>query len=223
MEGRRRFKLMRLSRPGTQIRSVIGTLRPTDLGIAALAVIGTLRPTERRGSIPEAKLPPDVCCFIYGAEGDRTPDLCIANAALSQLSYSPSYREARCVVPTTALRLNVRPRIGGAGVDPKATPAAFQVKPKHNHISNQTTARTLRNGPRASMHIRDAEVTAPALGAAERGRKVCNSEAESRPSLCSQVFLAERRTRRTLVVRSVRHSFPGHVHRALTIRGAVKA
>mgnify|MGYP007049652879 FL=1 len=27
--------------------------------------------------------------FIGGAEGDRTPDLCIANAALSQLSYSP--------------------------------------------------------------------------------------------------------------------------------------
>src|ERR1019366_7728400 len=25
----------------------------------------------------------------HGAEGDRTPDLCIANAALSQLSYSP--------------------------------------------------------------------------------------------------------------------------------------
>ena len=25
-----------------------------------------------------------------GAEGDRTPDLCIANAALSQLSYSPA-------------------------------------------------------------------------------------------------------------------------------------
>ena len=24
-----------------------------------------------------------------GAEGNRTPDLCIANAALSQLSYSP--------------------------------------------------------------------------------------------------------------------------------------
>src|SRR5690606_8698803 len=27
-----------------------------------------------------------------GAEGDRTPDLCIANAALSQLSYSPVKR-----------------------------------------------------------------------------------------------------------------------------------
>ena len=27
--------------------------------------------------------------LIGGAEGDRTPDLCIANAALSQLSYSP--------------------------------------------------------------------------------------------------------------------------------------
>ena len=27
--------------------------------------------------------------WIGGAEGDRTPDLCIANAALSQLSYGP--------------------------------------------------------------------------------------------------------------------------------------
>ena len=29
---------------------------------------------------------------INGAEGDRTPDLRIANAALSQLSYSPKPR-----------------------------------------------------------------------------------------------------------------------------------
>ncbi len=37
----------------------------------------------------EARLP----VFEYlkgGAEGDRTPDLCIANAALSQLSYRPN-------------------------------------------------------------------------------------------------------------------------------------
>ena len=26
---------------------------------------------------------------LSGAEGDRTPDLCLAKAALSQLSYSP--------------------------------------------------------------------------------------------------------------------------------------
>src|SRR5690554_3646442 len=31
--------------------------------------------------------------FFGGAEGNRTPDLCIANAALSQLSYSPSKRD----------------------------------------------------------------------------------------------------------------------------------
>ncbi len=30
-----------------------------------------------------------------GAEGDRTPDLCIANAALSQLSYSPAPASVR--------------------------------------------------------------------------------------------------------------------------------
>ena len=92
-----------------------------------------------------------------GAEGDRTPDLCIANAALSQLSYSPSYAEARRIVPPVALRLNVRPRVGGAGVDPKATPAAFQVKPKRDHINNKTTAAHTRNGPITSMRIRDAE------------------------------------------------------------------
>ena len=28
--------------------------------------------------------------FSHGAEGDRTPDLLIANEALSQLSYSPT-------------------------------------------------------------------------------------------------------------------------------------
>jgi hypothetical protein len=31
--------------------------------------------------------------FSHGAEGDRTPDLCSAIAALSQLSYSPKSRE----------------------------------------------------------------------------------------------------------------------------------
>src|SRR6476646_11593754 len=32
--------------------------------------------------------------FISGAEGDRTPDLCSAIAALSQLSYSPAVAPA---------------------------------------------------------------------------------------------------------------------------------
>jgi hypothetical protein len=63
---------------------------------ATLAVIGTLRPTDRRRAfigmgrnipIPAQK------CYASGAEGDRTPDLCSAIAALSQLSYSP-YRES---------------------------------------------------------------------------------------------------------------------------------
>ena len=43
---------------------------------------------------------------IYGAEGDRTPDLCNANAALSQLSYSPSLPKARHSLTTAALRRN---------------------------------------------------------------------------------------------------------------------
>ena len=48
---------------------------------ATHAVIGTLRPTERRRA--------NLLSTSSGAEGDRTPDLCSAIAALSQLSYSP--------------------------------------------------------------------------------------------------------------------------------------
>jgi hypothetical protein len=48
---------------------------------ATRAVIGTSCPTDRR----RASLN-----FRSGAEGDRTPDLCSAIAALSQLSYSPA-------------------------------------------------------------------------------------------------------------------------------------
>ena len=54
-------------------------------GFAVLTAIGTLRPTGRRPAI----------LMIYGAEGSRTPDLCSAIAALSQLSYSPSKKGAR--------------------------------------------------------------------------------------------------------------------------------
>jgi hypothetical protein len=48
---------------------------------------------ERRNSLPgQGKLPacpPAHLPAYHGAEGDRTPDLCSAIAALSQLSYSP--------------------------------------------------------------------------------------------------------------------------------------
>jgi hypothetical protein len=33
--------------------------------------------------------------YVGGAEEDRTPDLCIANAALSQLSYRPTKLDSR--------------------------------------------------------------------------------------------------------------------------------
>ena len=35
--------------------------------------------------------------MIGGDEGDRTPDLCIANAALSQLSYTPELSSKNAV------------------------------------------------------------------------------------------------------------------------------
>ena len=40
--------------------------------------------------------------WIGGAEEDRTPDLCIANAALSQLSYGPTQGRSLASAPTLA-------------------------------------------------------------------------------------------------------------------------
>src|SRR4051812_18386674 len=56
---------------------------------ATHAVIGTLRPTDRRRATLSFQ-------NISGAEGDRTPDLCSAIAALSQLSYSPATNATDC-------------------------------------------------------------------------------------------------------------------------------
>src|ERR1700693_5989967 len=56
---------------------------------ATHAVIGTLRPTERRRAANQFSK-------SSGAEGDRTPDLCSAIAALSQLSYSPAMNATDC-------------------------------------------------------------------------------------------------------------------------------
>ena len=52
-----------------------------------------------------------VACYGSGAEGDRTPDLSIANAALSQLSYCPEI-SARTTRP---------------GLDDRDAPARFAI------------------------------------------------------------------------------------------------
>jgi hypothetical protein len=74
-------------------KNAAGLLRRSS-GFATRAVIGTLRPTERRRAIfPLCDFytnPSNVPTVSFdGAEGSRTPDLCSAIAALSQLSYSP--------------------------------------------------------------------------------------------------------------------------------------
>ena len=56
---------------------------------------------------------------IDGAEGDRTPDLCIANAALSQLSYSPAPAPDRDVcypITSSGCQTATAPRPSGAAV-----------------------------------------------------------------------------------------------------------
>jgi hypothetical protein len=76
-------------------RAVIGTLRPTEQRRAITdsrwvrhLAIGTIRPTEPGRNTLATTAEPSLPA-LYGAEGARTPDLCNANAALSQLSYSP--------------------------------------------------------------------------------------------------------------------------------------
>jgi hypothetical protein len=56
----------------------------------ALPLLGSNQdsPDPESGVLPVT--PRGSFMFSYGAEGDRTPDLLIANEALSQLSYSPT-------------------------------------------------------------------------------------------------------------------------------------
>ncbi len=59
-----------------------------------------------------------------GAEEDRTPDLCIANATLSQLSYSPPSMSPK--IPVDALN--------GNHIQPAVIPAEAGIHGKHQPI-----------------------------------------------------------------------------------------
>ena len=81
---------------------------------------------------------------IDGAEGDRTPDLCIANAALSQLSYSPapaSVRETFRFVAHFSRQTATAPHSCGAAV----TDTNLAGHPTLS--TRRTTAREVTRGP----------------------------------------------------------------------------
>ncbi len=80
-----------------------GLPRTLSLELYVLPTSGGLQPGETTAH-----------SILYGAEGDRTPDLCSAIAALSQLSYSPRNLERATKVPTGRTPAeNVRPRERG--------------------------------------------------------------------------------------------------------------
>ena len=82
-------------------------------GFAVHTAIGTLRPTGRRPAVSR----------IYGAEGSRTPDLCSAIAALSQLSYSPAIgARLPSLSSGRTPALTTRPRSRGAGPSARKLP-----------------------------------------------------------------------------------------------------
>src|SRR6266545_6192660 len=76
--------------PGTPLTQEATAIAPFA---APLATVGELLVTN-------SVCLPSVCDLFGGAEGIRTPDLCDANAALFQLSYSPS---CRWVLPAGAV------------------------------------------------------------------------------------------------------------------------
>ena len=86
-------------REGLQLGSgfLVGKERPKPV-VGTGAGVMTNQQKQRfgrgsQGKAPRGRLTP----APDGAEGDRTPDLCIANAALSQLSYRP--QRARSAIP----------------------------------------------------------------------------------------------------------------------------
>ena len=63
---------------------------------------------QRKRPFPVSRKGPLTCYFTGGAEGNRTPDLFIANEALCQLSYSP----VECVESLAVAAVNQKARIG---------------------------------------------------------------------------------------------------------------
>ena len=74
----------------TQPPSLEPYVLPNDGGHQAVVECGSCTHHHWNSTSYRAMAHPARSGCAYGAEGDRTPDLCNANAALSQLSYSPS-------------------------------------------------------------------------------------------------------------------------------------
>ena len=134
-------------------RAVIGTLRPTEQRRAICQsrqlrhlVIGTIRPTEP-GRKPLAKnAGAGEAGSLYGAEGARTPDLCNANAALSQLSYSPAVTMNASGQPSPVRSITKAPIARGS---PHAGKTNRRGRSKQAHCSYaiKTHLRPVRNTP----------------------------------------------------------------------------
>ena len=111
---------------------------------ATHTVIGTLRPTDRwRAANQFSK--------SNGAEGDRTPDLCSAIAALSQLSYSPATRATDCTStsrPDPSHRIKAKaPRNNAGPLLHETSGSALKVKTqKRSHCRNSLPRLTIATG-----------------------------------------------------------------------------
>ena len=123
-------------RPGLPVLFVAGYNplmheTPRTLGFAACGP-SVIPQVPRTSALELSVLPRDggqTCAeqsnfHVSGAEGDRTPDLCSAIAALSQLSYSPEWEGTRRFAdsgrshPVPGRTGPADIRAGGAGVTP---------------------------------------------------------------------------------------------------------
>ena len=91
---------------------------------------------------------------FHGAEGDRTPDLAVANGALSQLSYSPGM--ARRIGPTapetSGCQIQTAPLLCGAAVT--ATNLAGPRSLSTGRAAGPSVTDTFSHGERSITHMR---------------------------------------------------------------------
>ena len=99
-----RHRSLEQIREGDATHTVIGTLRPTERWRAIEPIAERVSPSSlelyvlpiegaRRRTLASGEYWQPAC---HGAEGNRTPDLCSAIAALYQLSYSPATMRPGC-------------------------------------------------------------------------------------------------------------------------------